>query len=65
MINQTTETRQLPPLGHLSVRAITKALMAGWSENVASPTRVDRGADLEDLRSELQRRERLGVGLRP
>ena len=64
MINQPTGICQQPPLGHLSVRILTKTLMDAWRENPETPQSADREACLDAFRSELQRRERLGVGVR-
>jgi hypothetical protein len=65
MMNQANEMRQLPPLGDISVRALTKLLADVWSGNALSSDLARRHARVDDIRSEIRRQERLGVGLRP
>jgi hypothetical protein len=63
MINQGTTTRQLPPLGDISVRSLTRMLIAVWSGNPLVSELAQRNATIDDVRTEIRRRERLGVGL--
>jgi hypothetical protein len=65
MIIQPTGTRQPPPLGDLSVRALTGILVAVWCGNSLPSDLIDRDATVNDVRVELRRREGLDVGLRP
>ena len=65
MINQPTSRRQHPQLGDISVRTLTRSLVQVWSGNPLPSDLAHRNASLNDIRAEIRRRERLGVGLRP
>jgi len=65
MINYPCNTRQLPPLGDISVRTLTRILGEVWCGNPLPPDLIERDATINEIRIELRRRERLGVGLRP
>jgi hypothetical protein len=62
MISQPSCIRQCPPLGHLSVRALTRTLMGAWQERPLTSA-AHSIAHHSAIRDELLRRERLGVGV--
>ena len=64
MINQQSPSRQCPPLGHLTVKALTDQLLRVQQGQPMHPGWVALGVTADDVRRELQRREMLGVGVR-
>jgi hypothetical protein len=62
MINQVSYARQSPPpLGDLRTAALIRALMAVLESRDLPTDLASRGASVEDIRSELHRRERVDV----
>lgn len=55
--------RQPPALGDLSTAILVRMLTRAWRTGVRPLGCRARGADLDDLRAELRRREALGVGM--
>ncbi len=64
MIIQATNQRQPPPLGHLTVKALTGQLVRVQQGQPMHSGWLALGVTVDDVRRELRRRERLGVGVR-
>jgi hypothetical protein len=64
MMDWLPGTGQPTPLRHLAVRALTANLLDAWQDKPSPSRLTTRAASLDEVRAELRRRERLGVGVR-
>ena len=65
MMESLPGTGQPTPLSHLAVRGLSAILLDAWQDKPSSSRHIRRTASLHEVRAELRRRERLGVGVRP